>query len=66
MTIQRTHFGKVFDVKFMEMVKLLLQHGADPAVRDEDGVDAFMIAREKKHKELLQLLQSKVPAENKK
>jgi len=35
---------------------LLLKHGADPAIRDNDGKSAADIARERGHKEIADLL----------
>jgi ankyrin repeat protein len=47
-----TAFNKV------ETTKLLLENGADPTMRDEDGVNAFDIANDKGNEEVLELLSS--------
>ena len=45
-----------------EMVKLLLEHGADPGRKDDEGDSAQMLAEKKGNKVLLQLLQPATPA----
>ncbi len=43
-----------------EAVKLLLAHNADINLKDKNGRTALMIAKEKKHKEIIDLLQQHV------
>jgi E3 ubiquitin-protein ligase HECTD1 len=40
----------------MEMTKLLLRHGADPAQRSDDGRTALDMARENGHADIVALL----------
>ena len=40
----------------VEMVKLLLKHGADPTLKDDDGINAVQLASEKEFQEIIKLL----------
>jgi ankyrin repeat domain-containing protein 17 len=50
--------GKPYDV---EIVRMLLEHGASPNHRNHDGASAFMFAVHSGHKEFVQLLYSPEP-----
>lgn len=39
------------------LARALLAHGADPALRNDEGADALALAREKGHREIVELLE---------
>lgn len=47
-----------------EMVKLLLQQGADPLIKDEDGMNAIDVAKDKEFQDILALLQDAQKIQN--
>ena len=48
----------------MEVVRLLLAHGADPTIADEDGDTAISFARQKGHSAVVELLENLPPAKD--
>jgi ankyrin repeat protein len=50
----------------MEVVRLLLRHGADPALKDVDGDTAESFARQNGHTAVVDLLKSPPPSEGEK
>ena len=46
-----------------EVVRLLLEHGADPGLKDKDGDTAASFARENGHTAVVELLENPPPPE---
>lgn len=56
---QRTALMAAVAFEKTNMVKLLLEHSADPLLKDDDGLSALMVAKNKNNENILSMLKKK-------